>query len=145
MKKAILLILTVILMTACYSKNQNNRISHSPQYSGEKGKFINDQPTQMTGFKGFLEASTEFFFNKHPNTKPDRDIPVQKLDPATLALNEHSNLSFVRLGHSSLLVQLNGKNWLIDPVFSERASPVQWAGPKRFHEPPLSLDETTGN
>ncbi|NHZ67316.1 MBL fold metallo-hydrolase, partial [Massilia genomosp. 1] len=27
------------------------------------------------------------------------------------------------------------------PVFSKRASPVQWAGPARFHQPPISIEE----
>ena len=45
------------------------------------------------------------------------------------------------LGHSSHLLKLRGRYWLIDPVFSERASPLQWVGPKRFHAPPLALAE----
>ncbi len=45
------------------------------------------------------------------------------------------------LGHSTLLIQMSGKNILIDPVFSERSSPVQWAGPKRFTPPPIDIDD----
>ncbi|HBF47540.1 MAG TPA: hydrolase, partial [Shewanella frigidimarina] len=39
----------------------------------------------------------------------------------------------------TLLMRLDGEYLLIDPVFSERASPVQWAGPKRFHQSPISI------
>jgi hypothetical protein len=39
------------------------------------------------------------------------------------------------IGHSSMLWQIDGVNLLIDPVFSARASPVRFAGPKR-HQPP---------
>lgn len=39
------------------------------------------------------------------------------------------------------LVQLEGVNILFDPVFSERCSPNQWAGPKRYTPPPCKLDE----
>jgi len=46
-----------------------------------------------------------------------------------------------RLGHSTILMKLNGEFWLTDPVFSKRASPVQWAGPARFHAPPISIAE----
>jgi L-ascorbate metabolism protein UlaG (beta-lactamase superfamily) len=46
-----------------------------------------------------------------------------------------------RLGHSTILMKLNGEFWLTDPVFSERASPVQWAGPARFHAPPIGIAE----
>jgi len=42
-------------------------------------------------------------------------------------------LSFV--GHASWLIQAAGLNILIDPVWSARASPVSWAGPKRSQRP----------
>ena len=44
-----------------------------------------------------------------------------------------------RLGHSTILLKLQGEFFLTDPVFSERASPFQWMGPKRFHQPPISI------
>ena len=47
----------------------------------------------------------------------------------------------IRLGHSSHLLKLRGKYWLIDPVFGERVSPFSFAGPKRFHPPPLALTD----
>jgi L-ascorbate metabolism protein UlaG (beta-lactamase superfamily) len=66
---------------------------------------------------------------------------VRELDRAALdALDAGAN-HVVRLGHSSHLLKLRGNYWLIDPVFSQRASPVQWAGPRRFHPPPITLDE----
>ena len=43
-----------------------------------------------------------------------------------------------------MLLRLRGGWWLTDPVFSERASPVQFLGPKRFHAPPISLAELRG-
>jgi L-ascorbate metabolism protein UlaG (beta-lactamase superfamily) len=45
------------------------------------------------------------------------------------------------LGHSSTLVEIDGVRILIDPVWEERASPLQWAGPKRFFAPPLKLED----
>jgi L-ascorbate metabolism protein UlaG (beta-lactamase superfamily) len=47
--------------------------------------------------------------------------------------------SLFRLGHSTMLLKLRGGFWITDPVFSQRASPVQWMGPKRFHAPPIAL------
>jgi N-acyl-phosphatidylethanolamine-hydrolysing phospholipase D len=43
------------------------------------------------------------------------------------------------IGHSSFLVQIGGWNVLLDPVFGERASPVPFAGPRRFTAPGLAL------
>ena len=50
-------------------------------------------------------------------------------------------MSLFRLGHSSFLLKAENKFWLIDPVFSDRASPFSFMGPKRFHQPPVTIDE----
>ena len=44
------------------------------------------------------------------------------------------------IGHSTFLLQVGGLNILTDPVWSERCSPVQWAGPRRRHAPGVALD-----
>jgi N-acyl-phosphatidylethanolamine-hydrolysing phospholipase D len=45
------------------------------------------------------------------------------------------------VGHSTFLIQYQGINILTDPIFSERASPVSFAGPKRLVEMPLGLED----
>src|ERR1700744_129819 len=45
------------------------------------------------------------------------------------------------IGHSSLLIQMDGLNILCDPVWSMRASPVPFAGPKRHRPPGLRFDQ----
>jgi N-acyl-phosphatidylethanolamine-hydrolysing phospholipase D len=44
------------------------------------------------------------------------------------------------MGHSTVLLQVGGLNILTDPVWSERAFPVQWLGPRRVMAPPIALD-----
>jgi len=44
------------------------------------------------------------------------------------------------VGHSTVLLQTAGLNLLTDPVFSERAFPVQWMGPRRVMDPGLALE-----
>ncbi|WP_306580444.1 MBL fold metallo-hydrolase, partial [Pseudomonas sp.] len=56
-------------------------------------------------------------------------------------LDAAPHASLFRLGHSTVLFKLGEGWWLTDPVFSKRASPFTFAGPKRFHAPPLSSDE----
>ncbi len=51
-----------------------------------------------------------------------------------------SDLTATWIGHSSVLLQLGAINAIADPVFSGRASPVQWAGPRRVMEPGLPID-----
>jgi len=63
---------------------------------------------------------------------PHADAPPARVDGGK------ARLSFV--GHVSWLVQTAGLNILIDPVWSERASPVRWAGPKRRNDPGIAFD-----
>ncbi len=56
--------------------------------------------------------------------KPDRSVP---------------GLRITSIGHASLLIQADGTNLLIDPVWSERASPFFWAGPRRRNPPAVAF------
>jgi L-ascorbate metabolism protein UlaG (beta-lactamase superfamily) len=51
-----------------------------------------------------------------------------------------SGLRITWLGHSTVLIEIDGVRVLTDPVWSERASPFSWIGPQRFFAPPLPLD-----
>jgi N-acyl-phosphatidylethanolamine-hydrolysing phospholipase D len=44
------------------------------------------------------------------------------------------------IGHASALIQVPGLNVLTDPVWSDRSSPVGFAGPRRFVPPPIPLE-----
>jgi len=48
--------------------------------------------------------------------------------------------SITWIGHSTLLVQLDGLNFLTDPNWGERASPISWAGPRRLSPPGLAFE-----
>lgn len=104
-----------------------------------EGRFRNPAPRPALSLWDELGLWFDFLFNKPSGTLPDRVIPVQTLTQAALLAAPDN--SVWRLGHSSLLLKLHGKFWLTDPVFSERASPVQWFGPKRWHAPPIAIDE----
>ena len=45
------------------------------------------------------------------------------------------------IGHATFLVQMDGLNILIDPIWSERCSPVSWAGPRRHKEPGIRFED----
>ena len=87
------------------------------------------------------DSMKEVIFNKHPLAIPKQEIPLNQLAADDFATSEQQPLRFVRLGHSTVLIEMSGKYWLTDPVFSERASPVQWMGPKRFHKVPLNQQD----
>ena len=67
-------------------------------------------------------------------------IPRVRTDAAALRANGHDP-TLTWIGHASFLIQLAGVNVLVDPQFSERASPVQFAGPKRIVALPITMEE----
>ncbi|MGY4818780.1 MBL fold metallo-hydrolase [Pseudomonas chlororaphis subsp. piscium] len=105
----------------------------------EQGAFRNHAPVRRAGLGKTLGIFWRMLFHKPRNTRPVGAIPVQPLTHEQLLAAP--NQSVYRLGHSTVLLKLHDKFWITDPVFAERASPVQWAGPKRFHQPPISLAE----
>ncbi|RKG99318.1 hypothetical protein D7X74_39520 [Corallococcus sp. CA047B] len=80
----------------------------------------------------------EYFFGGTQRTPPG-PLPVD--DPrGTWARAPDTGLRVTWLGHSTLLLEVDGARVLTDPVFGDRASPVSFAGPRRFHAPPVPLD-----
>ena len=63
---------------------------------------------------------------------PYSDRPPARVDGAKL------RVAFV--GHASLLLQTGGRNLLLDPVWSDRVSPVSFAGPKRVNRPGIAFE-----
>lgn len=89
----------------------------------------------------FLEASWAMLFDKDPQSIPNGEIPIKAITKKGLEYAiSHDDLILYRLGHSTILMGLEGRFWLFDPIFSERASPFQWIGPKRFHPTPIDIE-----
>jgi N-acyl-phosphatidylethanolamine-hydrolysing phospholipase D len=68
------------------------------------------------------------------------NFPVDHPDVEYLKANRAAT-TVTWIGHATVLLQVAGVNILTDPVWSERASPFTFAGPKRWVPPPLALDE----
>ena len=60
---------------------------------------------------------------------------MQTVVPNLQLLHSHQHTTVTWVGHSTLLLQIDGLNILTDPIWSERASPISFAGPRR-HQPP---------
>ena len=111
--------------------------SASPQFRG--GRFRNITPRPPRAPEPGGKTMWDFLFNKPKHTHPSAPVPVRRISRAELEAAPDGSL--YRLGHSTVLMKLRGGWWVTDPVFAKRASPFSFAGPKRFHEPPVSLDD----
>jgi L-ascorbate metabolism protein UlaG (beta-lactamase superfamily) len=111
----------------------------SAQYAD--GVFHNQDGFPGLGGAGSWRAGLRTLLRSKVDTKPKTDIPVWALSAHVLDELDDSVNHLVRLGHSSLLLKLRGKYWLVDPVLSQRTSPVRFAGPRRYSKPPLQLEE----
>ena len=71
----------------------------------------------------------------------DKPVRIVVEDDPPPARVDGTGLRVTFVGHSTFLLQTAGRNLLTDPVWSERVSPVTFAGPKRHRAPGLQLDE----
>ncbi|CAA9335288.1 MAG: Outer membrane protein romA [uncultured Gemmatimonadaceae bacterium] len=112
------------------------RAERSPQWRG--GRFVNRLPRVETAGG---RAASEFLFGGSDYRVPSAPIPVVRRAAADYVRPPASGLRVTWLGHSTLLLEIDGRRVLIDPVWGERASPFPFLGPKRFFAPPLPLAE----
>ena len=92
---------------------------------GDDGRFRNAPDPSTRPTEGSWKIWSRFLFETQEGATPRDAIPVRRLSRALLDALDPAANHIVRLGHSSHLLKLQGRYWLIDPVFSERASPVQ--------------------
>lgn len=110
------------------------RAQRSPQWRDEQ--FDNRLP-RVDG--PLWRSLWSFTFGGSPYRTPTAPIPVVTRTAADYRTAPESGLRVTWLGHSTLLLEQDGHRVLIDPVWGERASPFTFAGPARFHAPPLPL------
>jgi L-ascorbate metabolism protein UlaG (beta-lactamase superfamily) len=110
---------------------------NSAQHDG--ARFRNVKPRPVEGIGKTLGIVWNLLVNKPDGTSPASTLPIDALSREQL--NAAPDRSLYRLGHSTMLLKLRGQFWLTDPVFAERASPFRRFGPKRFHAPPIALED----
>jgi L-ascorbate metabolism protein UlaG (beta-lactamase superfamily) len=109
-------------------KERQQRLAQSPHY--QDGKFVNlvETPVMLPDASYWKLLREQF--SRGDNRVPVRPLPALKRDLSQASPGQELSLTW--FGHSTILVQLAGKNILIDPIFSQRASPFQFVGPKNF-------------
>ena len=119
-------ILSLVLLAGC--------MSSGPKYSNPNPKKSSANFTFFERIalmkKVFLDQGDRIPKDKLPEVRPDLES----------FLAQDDSMKFIWFGHSTILLNMDGKNILIDPIFSGAASPVSFAV-KRFQPPVLSLEE----
>lgn len=102
-------------------------------------KFENPVPTQLGGIRMMLKMLPLYLRNKEERT-PKQPLGPFSTDAGIYTSPPISGLRITWLGHSTALLEIDGLRVLTDPLWDERASPLSWAGPKRFFAPPLPIE-----
>jgi L-ascorbate metabolism protein UlaG (beta-lactamase superfamily) len=122
-------LLCAVLLSACSSTWQGPA---TPHFDGSR--FSNPGHTKDSSVAGYLWLR----LTGAQATWPD-SVPVAPEPPPPLRVDDGSaRITFV--GHATVLIQVAGLNILTDPVWSERASPFSFAGPKRVQAPGVAFD-----
>ncbi|MBS2016327.1 MAG: MBL fold metallo-hydrolase [Deltaproteobacteria bacterium] len=120
---------------------RRERIEASPRF--RNGKFHNTEPLRGTlegqPLDKRLSIVGEFFFGR-AGRSPKAPLSVESPLEAWQRPCE-TGLRATWLGHSTVLLEIDGVRVLTDPVFAHRASPVSWTGPERFHRTPATVAE----
>jgi L-ascorbate metabolism protein UlaG (beta-lactamase superfamily) len=117
---------------AAHRRNANPYYSGPPSDHFDGVRFFLPGVDTDRGLKDILRWQRERKKTPWPAQVPS-PFPADK-PPERVA-----GLRVVLIGHASYLVQVAGRNILIDPVFAKRASPVRFAGPKRVNPPGIAL------
>ena len=133
MKKYLLPILGVLAVVAIVStgSQSNDNLDKLPK------KFANSELEYKSGMSDIFSILKAYVTVERNEPVPRAALPLIPMTAEQL-IEEQDDVAY-RLGHSSVMMKLDGKLVMTDPVFSDRASPVQWMGPKRFHPTPITL------
>jgi L-ascorbate metabolism protein UlaG (beta-lactamase superfamily) len=122
------------------SEEDKKEYIKSKQYKDNKFHNTNPVPKELSLMET-LNFAYIFFTTKVPNGRPEKDIEVVKVDSVQLVgYNNEARLFW--FGHSSFMLQINGKTILIDPMFGKVAAPHPLLGAKRFNSTfPIEIEK----
>jgi L-ascorbate metabolism protein UlaG (beta-lactamase superfamily) len=137
----ILFIILIIITVFILGSMLLGWIFSAPVYKGPvsdhfNGKrFINPGGKQAAGFKDLMK----WFGNRERGEW--KEMPGAPYGPAPVSKVEGDSIVVTFVNHSTFLIQTRGLNILTDPVWSEYASPVPFAGPKRMRPPGVRFED----
>lgn len=145
---AVLMLLSMTCYAGCSSlygeyasRISKERIMNSKNYNGKK--FVNTIPVRISK-KGTVLSTMWKWITGGEERQPPHKLEKFRTDPGQLASPPSSELRVTWINHSTVLIEIDGKRFLTDPIWSKRASPIFFAGPVRFFDPPIRLEELPG-
>ena len=138
-----IVILTGILFgqscsSATYSREdvKMEKINKSQNY--KENKFLNYTPNAEMNFIKMLPMMWDFIFTDN-DRKPNAELPTQKIDFDQITNTRPDELKITWVGHSSQIINIDGKIILTDPVYSNK---TVFMGPSRYNgDIPLDIDD----
>lgn len=136
----LILLAIALLFTACApqlgSAGGDGRLMNSSHF--KDGKFFNTIDTRVSTASGSRLGSLVEFFTDQQQREPEIALPSMPVVAESIGTGEGLRVTW--LGHSTSLIEIDGQVILTDPMFSDRASPFSFLGPKRFSiAPPIEL------
>ena len=121
--KILFLSLIFILLTIAMTMTENTK--RTPEHHLENGTFVN---TNGTANNKKLKELWKWMTGK----KESKAIPIEfeMVDPDLKLINQDKSFSITWIGHASFLYQNKELNILTDPHLTNRASPINFAGPQ---------------
>jgi L-ascorbate metabolism protein UlaG (beta-lactamase superfamily) len=102
------------------------------------GLFFNPQPTEVSTGGSLFSALWRALFANTPDQNPAAPLPTQPLDSLSITRKAPAMVRVTWFGHSASLVEIGGKNVLLDPMLSVKMGPLAWVTPKRYN-PSLAI------
>jgi len=148
-KWAIAVLVFVVAASALFLRNWSSfggivsgerlrKAEASPHY--QDGRFANTLPHPPLELGDVWQYLIEQFLGDQTRIPPSA-IPISNIPPKLMGTQPPPGLRATWLGHSSVYIELDGLRLLVDPVFSDHASPFGGIGPRRFHPPPIALTD----
>ena len=142
----ILVLGPILLYTSCEelgsrpSENDQKKFARSAQFQKSESIFVNRRPNILEEMNKRIGPSVlfKFYFESKEGQSPKKPLPQTR--PEFASFLEDKTPKVIWFGHSTFLLNMSGITILVDPVFSDYASPVSFMI-KRFQPPVITPNE----
>lgn len=118
--------------------SQEQKTYYATLANYKDGDFVN---TEATAIEPNYWRLLKNWWNSSLNKRPSKDLLVEKIDSLSIEGNKDENTRIYWFGHSTFLLEIEGKKILLDPMFSEVPAPHPWLGEKRYSkELPIEIE-----